>query len=130
MGVDSGLPDFRGRDGFWRVYPALQHHGLPRRISVPSACIKRIRQPRLLQEVTLQPKATLWKVEARTCLGCVCVSASLPENQVSYSCSARNPPGAPSSGPSKERTVTALLSENVRIARRFKPWSPACLLCR
>ncbi|CAD6543249.1 SIR2 family NAD-dependent protein deacylase [Paraburkholderia metrosideri] len=27
MGVDSGLPDFRGRDGFWRAYPALRHHG-------------------------------------------------------------------------------------------------------
>ncbi len=24
MGVDSGLPDFRGRDGFWQAYPALQ----------------------------------------------------------------------------------------------------------
>ena len=23
MGVDSGLPDFRGPDGFWRAYPAL-----------------------------------------------------------------------------------------------------------
>jgi NAD-dependent SIR2 family protein deacetylase len=23
MGVDSGLPDFRGNDGFWRAYPAL-----------------------------------------------------------------------------------------------------------
>lgn len=23
MGVDSGLPDFRGRDGFWKAYPAL-----------------------------------------------------------------------------------------------------------
>ena len=23
MGVDSGLPDFRGRGGFWRAYPAL-----------------------------------------------------------------------------------------------------------
>ena len=23
MGVDSGLPDFRGADGFWRAYPAL-----------------------------------------------------------------------------------------------------------
>ena len=21
MGVDSGLPDFRGREGFWRAYP-------------------------------------------------------------------------------------------------------------
>ncbi len=24
MGVDSGLPDFRGTEGFWRAYPALQ----------------------------------------------------------------------------------------------------------
>lgn len=23
MGVDSGLPDFRGQEGFWRAYPAL-----------------------------------------------------------------------------------------------------------
>ena len=23
MGIDSGLPDFRGPGGFWRVYPAL-----------------------------------------------------------------------------------------------------------
>jgi NAD-dependent SIR2 family protein deacetylase len=23
MGVDSGLPDFRGEDGFWKAYPAL-----------------------------------------------------------------------------------------------------------
>ncbi|WOD17122.1 SIR2 family NAD-dependent protein deacylase [Paraburkholderia kirstenboschensis] len=28
MGVDSGLPDFRGRDGFWRAYPALWNQGL------------------------------------------------------------------------------------------------------
>ncbi|KVG62908.1 SIR2 family NAD-dependent protein deacylase [Burkholderia pseudomultivorans] len=25
LGVDSGLPDFRGTDGFWRAYPALRH---------------------------------------------------------------------------------------------------------
>jgi NAD-dependent SIR2 family protein deacetylase len=25
MGVDSGLPDFRGTEGFWRAYPALAH---------------------------------------------------------------------------------------------------------
>ena len=25
MGVDSGLPDFRGPEGFWRAYPALKH---------------------------------------------------------------------------------------------------------
>ena len=24
MGVDSGLPVFRGKDGFWRAYPALR----------------------------------------------------------------------------------------------------------
>jgi NAD-dependent SIR2 family protein deacetylase len=23
MGVDSGLPDFRGNEGLWRAYPAL-----------------------------------------------------------------------------------------------------------
>ena len=28
MGVDSGLPDFRGKAGFWRHYPALQKAGL------------------------------------------------------------------------------------------------------
>lgn len=25
MGVDSGLPDFRGKNGFWKAYPALGH---------------------------------------------------------------------------------------------------------
>jgi len=24
MGVDSGLPDFRGKDGFWKAYPMLK----------------------------------------------------------------------------------------------------------
>lgn len=28
MGVDSGLPDFRGDEGFWRAYPAYGHLGL------------------------------------------------------------------------------------------------------
>ncbi len=28
MGVDSGLPDFRGNDGFWRAYPALGDRGM------------------------------------------------------------------------------------------------------
>lgn len=28
MGVDSGLPDFRGTEGFWRAYPPLRHLGL------------------------------------------------------------------------------------------------------
>lgn len=28
MGVDSGLPDYRGNQGLWRAYPRLQHLGL------------------------------------------------------------------------------------------------------
>lgn len=28
MGVDSGLPDFRGSEGFWQAYPALAKAGL------------------------------------------------------------------------------------------------------
>src|SRR5215469_10497724 len=28
MGVDSGLPDFRGDQGFWRAYPPYQKLGL------------------------------------------------------------------------------------------------------
>jgi len=28
MGVDSGLPDFRGTDGFWRAYPPIAQLGL------------------------------------------------------------------------------------------------------
>ena len=28
MGVDSGLPDFRGTQGFWRAYPPYQKLGL------------------------------------------------------------------------------------------------------
>jgi NAD-dependent SIR2 family protein deacetylase len=28
MGVDSGLPDFRGSEGFWRAYPALGTAGI------------------------------------------------------------------------------------------------------
>lgn len=28
MGVDSGLPDFRGREGFWKAYPALARSGI------------------------------------------------------------------------------------------------------
>ncbi|MBQ5949950.1 Sir2 family NAD-dependent protein deacetylase [Massilia sp. ST3] len=29
IGVDSGLPDFRGTSGFWRAYPALARRRLP-----------------------------------------------------------------------------------------------------
>ena len=28
MGVDSGLPDFRGNQGFWRAYPPFEKRGL------------------------------------------------------------------------------------------------------
>ena len=28
MGVDSGLPDFRGNQGFWKAYPAYEKLGL------------------------------------------------------------------------------------------------------
>src|ERR1043165_8201794 len=28
MGVDSGMPDFRGPEGFWRAYPAYRALGL------------------------------------------------------------------------------------------------------
>jgi len=28
MGVDSGLPDFRGAEGFWKAYPALAEAGI------------------------------------------------------------------------------------------------------
>ncbi|API75630.1 SIR2 family NAD-dependent protein deacylase [Ralstonia pseudosolanacearum] len=28
IGVDSGLPDFRGSEGFWRAYPALKQDGI------------------------------------------------------------------------------------------------------
>ena len=38
MGVDSGLPDFRGSEGFWRAYPALAKAGLSfSRIACPQA---------------------------------------------------------------------------------------------
>lgn len=28
MGIDSGLPDFRGSQGFWNAYPALGRAGI------------------------------------------------------------------------------------------------------
>ncbi len=38
MGVDSGLPDFRGREGFWQAYPALAAAGIEfRSIANPRA---------------------------------------------------------------------------------------------
>ncbi|MEE2901722.1 MAG: Sir2 family NAD-dependent protein deacetylase, partial [Myxococcota bacterium] len=29
MGVDSGLPDFRGTEGFWRAYPPIKKRKIP-----------------------------------------------------------------------------------------------------
>ncbi|QIL44463.1 NAD-dependent deacetylase [Acidovorax sp. HDW3] len=38
IGIDSGLPDFRGKAGFWRAYPALKKGRLPfDRIASPDA---------------------------------------------------------------------------------------------
>ena len=39
MGIDSGLPDFRGDEGFWRAYPALGRQRL---------CSQTIASPRRL----------------------------------------------------------------------------------
>lgn len=45
MGVDSGLPDFRGNEGFWRAYPALRESGLEfRSIASPAAFLNDPRQ--------------------------------------------------------------------------------------
>lgn len=42
MGIDSGLPDFRSDEGFWRAYPALGQQQLPFvRIASPYAFQKR-----------------------------------------------------------------------------------------
>lgn len=44
MGVDSGLPDFRGPEGFWRAYPALGKANLDfRAIASPDAFATRPR---------------------------------------------------------------------------------------
>lgn len=45
MGVDSGLPDFRGTEGFWRAYPALAQAGIEfTRIASPAAFHRNPRQ--------------------------------------------------------------------------------------
>ena len=45
MGVDSGLPDIRGNEGFWRAYPALRQAGLAfTSIASPAAFIARPEQ--------------------------------------------------------------------------------------
>lgn len=45
MGVDSGLPDFRGDQGFWQAYPALGQAGL--RFSEVASPDTFVRRPRL-----------------------------------------------------------------------------------
>ncbi len=45
MGVDSGLPDFRGNDGFWKAYPALAASGIDfTSIANPRAFLKNPKQ--------------------------------------------------------------------------------------
>jgi len=42
MGVDSGLPDFRSNEGFWKAYPILKNHRIKfRHIANPEAFLKR-----------------------------------------------------------------------------------------
>ena len=46
IGVDSGLPDFRGKDGFWKAYPAPRAMGpgsraCPTPATLPSRASKR-----------------------------------------------------------------------------------------
>ena len=44
MGVDSGMPDFRGAQGFWTAYPALQAKGMQfHEIACPDAFERRPR---------------------------------------------------------------------------------------
>jgi NAD-dependent SIR2 family protein deacetylase len=53
MGVDSGLPDFRGDHGFWKAYPAYDRLGLsfaecatPMHFSnIPPLCLRLLRTP-------------------------------------------------------------------------------------
>jgi NAD-dependent SIR2 family protein deacetylase len=45
MGVDSGLPDFRGNQGFWRAYPALAASGTGfSDVASPAAFVRQPRQ--------------------------------------------------------------------------------------
>ena len=40
LGVDSGLPDFRGNEGFWRAYPALAGAGIDFETMATPACLE------------------------------------------------------------------------------------------
>jgi NAD-dependent SIR2 family protein deacetylase len=45
MGVDSGLPDFRGTEGFWKAYPALKNAGIEfASIASPNAFVRTPKQ--------------------------------------------------------------------------------------
>lgn len=41
MGVDSGLPDFRGDEGFWKAYPALRQAGINFQTIASPGCVFR-----------------------------------------------------------------------------------------
>ena len=47
MGVDSGLPDFRGGEGFWNAYPALGKLKIDFQSSVWATIVVRDQQNRL-----------------------------------------------------------------------------------
>jgi NAD-dependent SIR2 family protein deacetylase len=42
MGVDSGLPDFRGKSGFWKAYPALAAAGIDFQAAASAASFVRV----------------------------------------------------------------------------------------
>ncbi len=53
MGVDSGLPDFRGTEGFWRAYPIARRLGLR---------FEELANPRLFRE-NKRLALPNWKIE-------------------------------------------------------------------
>lgn len=55
MGVDSGLPDFRGDTGFWRAYPPFQQRGLS---------FTDVAQPRLVSAGSGVGMGVLWASSA------------------------------------------------------------------
>ena len=61
LGVDSGLPDFRGREGFWRAYPAFAS-----RASTSTASPRRQRLTRH-PSVPGASTAIAWPCTARRC---------------------------------------------------------------
>ena len=52
MGVDSGLPDFRGTQGFWKAYPAIAKLGLSfEQMAQPDWFTKTLNSPGLFMAI-------------------------------------------------------------------------------